>query len=467
MDELDGADVDAARRLADEEHARVDVDFAGEHEFLLVAAREGGEAEAGQRGAHVMGGHLARAGGADGGAIEETAAIAVGPVVVAEDRVVLGGETRDDAHPQAVFGHVRETECAALTRTEVLAHEVVLLQDDRSARGKPDTGEGFEQLGLAVAGHAGDTHDLAGADREAHALHAGDAAAVADFEVADGEQRFAGLGGRFFDAQEHGTADHFLGEFARRSRGGGNLADHGALAHDGHAVGDGHDFAELVGDEDDGFPLVAQATQHLEQRVGFLRGQHGRGLVEDEDFGAAVEGLEDFHALLEADGQLGDNRVERDVERVVAGELFEFGPGAGETAGEEASALDTEDDVFEHREIFHEHEMLVHHADAGGDGGLRRTEVDAAAVHPNLAGVGAVKAVDDVHQRRLAGAVLTDEAVDAAAGDGKGNRAVGVDGAEALVDRAEFERGSRGRRGRGAGALDGHGGVTVSCIPRP
>ena len=40
VDELDRADVEAARRLRGDQHLRVAVDLAGEHDLLLVAARE-------------------------------------------------------------------------------------------------------------------------------------------------------------------------------------------------------------------------------------------------------------------------------------------------------------------------------------------------------------------------------------------------------------------------------------------
>ena len=61
--------------------------------------------------------------------------------------------------------------------------------------------------------------------------------------------------------------------------------------------------------------------------------------------------------------------------------------------------------------------MLVHHADAGRDRLARTADAHRLAVDADLAGVGLVEAVDDVHQRRLAGAVLADDAVDDAARD--------------------------------------------------
>ena len=83
--------------------------------------------------------------------------------------------------------------------------------------------------------------------------------------------------------------------------------------------------------------------------------------------------------------------------------------------------------------------MLVHHADAGGDGRLAVADGDRIAVDADLAAVGLIEAVEDRHQRRLAGAVLADDAVDRALGDGQIDILVGVDRPEALVDAHEFD----------------------------
>src|SRR5215216_2871206 len=53
VDELDGADVDAARRLRDEQELRPQPELAPDDELLLVAARESARREVGVRGAHV------------------------------------------------------------------------------------------------------------------------------------------------------------------------------------------------------------------------------------------------------------------------------------------------------------------------------------------------------------------------------------------------------------------------------
>ena len=85
--------------------------------------------------------------------------------------------------------------------------------------------------------------------------------------------------------------------------------------------------------------------------------------------------------------------------------------------------------------------MLEDHADAVADRFARGADAHRLAVDPDLAGVGFIEAVEDRHQRRLAGAVLADDAVDEAALDDEIDVGVGVNRAEALVDADEFDGG--------------------------
>ena len=61
------------------------------------------------------------------------------------------------------------------------------------------------------------------------------------------------------------------------------------------------------------------------------------------------------------------------------------------------------------------------------------------ASHQDLAAVGAMIAVQDAHQRRLAGAVLAHEAVDRPLANDQRQVAVGVDVAKPLVDAPELD----------------------------
>ena len=62
------------------------------------------------------------------------------------------------------------------------------------------------------------------------------------------------------------------------------------------------------------------------------------------------------------------------------------------------------------------------------------------AVDDDRALVGPVRAVEGLHQRRLAGAVLADDGVDRAGADREVDAVVGDDAGEALDDVAQLDR---------------------------
>ena len=61
---------------------------------------------------------------------------------------------------------------------------------------------------------------------------------------------------------------------------------------------------ELVGDEDDRFPLLPQVLHDLHEILYFLRGKHRRRLVKDQYFRVPVEHLHDLDPLLHAYGYI-------------------------------------------------------------------------------------------------------------------------------------------------------------------
>src|SRR5580692_1735956 len=90
--------------------------------------------------------------------------------------------------------------------------------------------------------------------------------------------------------------------------------------------------------------------------------------------------------------------------------------------------------------------MLMHHADAVADRLARGADSDWLAVDADFTSVGFIKAVQNRHQRRFAGAVLADNAVNHSAFDDEIDVVVGVNRAEALIDTDEFDGGSGWRR---------------------
>ena len=108
--------------------------------------------------------------------------------------------------------------------------------------------------------------------------------------------------------------------------------------------------------------------------------------------------------------------------------------GAGEAGGFVA-----EHDVLGDGEDRDQHEVLVDHPDAGGDRVAGAGEVLDHVVELDLALVGLVEAVQDVHQRGLAGAVLAEKTVDLAWFDSQRDPVVRYEGSEAFGDVAEDE----------------------------
>ena len=253
----------------------------------------------------------------------------------------------------------------------------------------------------------------------------------------------------FFDLQDDLAPDHRVGEFGGRCARGVECRDHLSAPHDRHAVGQRHDLAQLVGDEDDGLVLALEHAQHLEQLISFRRRQHRRRLVKHQDLGAAHQRLQDLDSLLQADRQFADNGVGIHHEAVFASEFGEPLADRAGAFGEQRPALCAEHHVFEHGERRHQHEVLVHHADAMADRLARGADSDRLAVDADLAAVGFIKAVQNRHQRRFAGAVLADDAMNHAAFDDEVDVIVGVNRAEALIDADEFDGGRGfGRHGR-------------------
>ena len=137
--------------------------------------------------------------------------------------------------------------------------------------------------------------------------------------------------------------------------------------------------------------------------------------------------------------------------------------------------LGREDDVLGDRHHRDQHEVLVDHADAVLDRGLRRAELGRLAVDQDLALVGPVEAVEDVHQRRLAGAVLAQQRVHLALAQVEVDAVVRDDAGEPLRDPAELENRPlvHPRRSYCAGAAAPSGtnprrssGCSRSCRPR-
>ena len=236
------------------------------------------------------------------------------------------------------------------------------------------------------------------------------------------------------------AADHQLGQVVLVGLGRLALADDPAAPDDRDPVGDLEHLVQLVADEHDAVALAGEPSQDREDLVGLLGRQHGRGLVEDEDPGVAVERLEDLDPLLPADRQRADLGLGVDLEAEPPAELDD--PPVGLVPVEEEAVghrLLAEEDVLGDGQDRDQHEVLVDHADAAGDGVGRAGDPDRRPVEQDLALVGRGQPVQDVHQGRLARPVLAEEGVDLARVDLEVDPVVGDHARIALRDATHLE----------------------------
>jgi hypothetical protein len=372
VDELDGADVDATRGLPHQQHLRrvlAPLRFAREHELLLVAAAELAAAQGRVARAHVVALHhlgavVAHAALAHPG--QHRARCVPRGVLVAERGRLPGVEGQHEAALVAVFGHVGQAQRACGAGVDPAAGlEALAAEFQCAGRGHEQAREHVEQLALAVARDAGDADYLASMQADRHIGQARHTELVGPGQVRGPQQRRADFArGGVTPPQVDAPAHHRLGEAVDRGVADGAIEHHLAAAHHRDGVAQGHDLLELVRDQQHRGAAVAQRSQRHEQLLGLGRREHGGGLVEDEDARAAVQRLEDLQALALAHGQLVHQRVERHHQAGVAHQHVELGAHLGARGRQAPAGLGAEHDVVERAERVHQHEVLVHHADA-------------------------------------------------------------------------------------------------------
>jgi hypothetical protein len=161
----------------------------------------------------------------------------------------------------------------------------------------------------------------------------------------------------------------------------------------------------------------------------------------------AIERLQDLDALLEPDREVLDLRVgvEREARRLR--ELAHPRPPGVVVEERAPRRLGAEDDVLGHRHHRDQHEVLVDHPDPALDRVLRRAHPHGLALDQDLALVRVVEPVEDVHQGRLARAVLAEERVHLVREQVEVDPVVRDDAREALRDTAQLQDGGVGHLG--------------------
>jgi len=281
-------------------------------------------------------------------------------------------------------------ELAVLRRTEQQ-------QQKRIACLKPidesilETTIGYEQLAVDL------TAILAQREPDAYVVQVMNLALLEDF---DHLYRYADL----LELERGIHAERLVGCYTEIMPGRPTIAEHR------HPVGHVHDLVELVGDDDQGLAVCLHIPHDIEEPVRLLGGQHGGGLIQDQDVCAPVEDLDDLHRLLLRHGHVVDLLVGINGKTIFLTDLQDFGGGGLQI--QLALSVQPQDDVFRCGEHVHQLEVLVDHADAAGKGVLGGGNGGGLAVHQDLPFVREVDAGQHIHQCGLAAAVLPQQGED-------------------------------------------------------
>src|SRR5258707_3608195 len=121
-------------------------------------------------------------------------------------------------------------------------------------------------------------------------------------------------------------------------------------------------------DDENRFALLAKLLQISEQSVCFLRRQDGGRFIQDEDVRVAIEQLQNFDSLLDANRKFLDVPVPIHRQAVLTRQNLQTRARFFAINDAEAKRLGSQENIVESGIRTGQHEMLMNHADAAVDG---------------------------------------------------------------------------------------------------
>ena len=213
----------------------------------------------------------------------------------------------------------------------------------------------------------------------------------------------------------HASADHHLHHIFHRGIGGPAGPNRATVPKDSESVCEGLHLFQEMGYVDDGYAVVAQSADDVEQPAHVIAGKAAGWLVEHDHTRVGRQGSRDLDQLPGGDGQSGDTRVERNLRMAQALEGDPGATGRSRPVDEDpADRLHTQDDVILDREVWRQGEFLIDHGDAVAAGRKRTGRTERPTVEFQLASVGSYGARQHLHQCALPCPVLTHQRVDLA-----------------------------------------------------
>ena len=410
------SDVDAARRLVEQQNPRFRRQPFSDHDLLLIAAGKrrcdllDAVAAHGEPLDHVVGERRFAREDANSKARQ-----------LADGRqrdIVANRRGQMQAARLTVLGHQRNAEPTRLGG-RCVHHEIAVDPDLAAAPAAGDPEDRFEDLRATRSEQAADFEDFAAPQIETHAMQHAPPPAPADrrqSEIAHREDRRARGDDRVAVAESDVAANHGRDDGAARKLADRRGEHPPAIAKHGHSIGESDDFVDAVRGEDDCDARRGELPHDLEQRLA-LRGRQRRSrLVHDKDARVQRQRFGDFDQLLLADAQFGDAifGVEVDVEPAQQRSRgLHDAASVDDRPGDQRLAA--EEDIVGRRQFGNEIQLLMNDRDAGAFRVLDAAKTRGQPSEPDRPFVFGVHAGENLHQRALAGAVFSHQRVHFAA----------------------------------------------------
>ena len=212
------------------------------------------------------------------------------------------------------------------------------------------------------------------------------------------------------------------------------------VAKDRHAVAQPEHFGQAMRDVENRDAALSQIVEHAEEMIRFGRGERGRRLVEHQHAAFERERAGHLHELAVRGRQMFHPGVRRQREVETSEQVA--GPHAHLTLEQHAPApgeLAPREDVPRHCQVGERQQLLIDHPDAVRERVPRSRERELHILPANLAGIRRHDPREDLEQRGLARAVLSDEGVRLAGPNREADAPERAHGAKRLVDVDELE----------------------------
>jgi hypothetical protein len=430
-------DVDAAGRLVDDQDVGAGGEPLSEHHLLLVAAAQrhragGGRGRLDPQFADPPCGQLALAPAAHHAG--------AGQARQRRQRQVLGhGAPEHQAVAFAVLGHEADPGANRVGGAADDERSPLEQHATRLGRIRPEHDAG--ELGASRPEQAGNTENLAAVQSEADV-----AEPIPPRDALDPQDLGPATAGRrrivIADVAVGHQPNQVCGGCGKRHR-----RHETPVAEHGGPVTDPSELFHPMRDVDHADTASGQPPDRREQSLDLRLGE-GRGrLVHHQDTGVERQRLRHFYHLLFGDAEQPHRRFGIDRHAEPGEQACRV--GGQPTAVDHTRAphrLATQEDVRRRREVRDQRELLVNGADARELGLARRVERHGAAVEQDLSRIAPAGAAQDLHQRRLAGAVLAEQDVHLARTQLEAHIVEGDDARVAFADAAHLQERRLGSR---------------------